>query len=113
MRHYYINSNTGDYIKYDDRFNEYELHIIAIYLPDSKYLPGNTIIINERQFKHLKGFLPIKEKKLLNRLYRYTFDYYNTYCPTVKGGVKEKTKEQIKIPDNSDIRDEVIDKLFK
>jgi hypothetical protein len=116
---YYINSNTGDYIEYNDRTNKYRLHIMTIYLSDpDKYLNrnrigGEEIDITEQQFHHLKGFVPIKPKKLFNRKWRIGFDYYNTYCPTVKGGCKQKQTDIIKVPTASEIRDEKIKNLLE
>jgi hypothetical protein len=114
---YYINSNTGDYIEYNERLDRYTLTIVSIYL-DEKHtynnrIGGETLVITEQQFHHLKGFLPIKYKKLFNRKYRCGFDYYNTYCPTVKGGFKQKQTEIIKVPSASEIRDIKIKQILE
>jgi hypothetical protein len=111
---YYINSNTGDYVEYNERTKKYTLVIATIYLSDPRNtIGGEHLDITEKQFKHLKGFLPIKPKKLFNRKYRYGFDYYNTYCPTVKGGFKQKQSDIIKVPSESEIRDEKIKNLLE
>lgn len=114
---YFINSNTGDYIAYDIKDDTYRLYLATIYLdyPRNHYnkIGGEYKNITKQQFYFLKGFIPIKGKKLFNRMYRYCFDYYNTYRPTGKGGVKYKPKELIQIPDIVDIRDERLNQLLQ
>ena len=63
---YWIKSNTGDYIV-EDRLGNYYLNIIdrKYTINDKEFIvERERIEISEVEFKNLKGFIPIKEKKL-------------------------------------------------
>jgi hypothetical protein len=99
---WWVNSNTGDYIKDDN--GVYKLYLIPRYI-DSNYLPGESIDITQSQFKSLKGFVPIKEKNLFSRNRNLS-----KYSPTLSGGIKGNS-ERIKVPEIHEIRDEIIRSL--
>lgn len=79
---YFINSNNGDYVEYGDKI---------ILVTDDGYKE-----ITEAQFKELKGFLPIKKKKMDILRGRGRLLYmpagskkkWDKYKPTHKGGEK-------------------------
>jgi hypothetical protein len=103
---YWINSNTGDFIRENN--GVYELVLISRFVEiegKKEYLPGEVVKINEVQFKAIKGFLPIKAKKLANR-------NKNIYRPTIKGGVKGESK-RVEIPTLVEIREQIINELLK
>lgn len=83
---YWINSNNGDYVVWDN--NE------IILVTDDGYKE-----ITEEEFKELKGFVPIKAKKMNLLRGRRSFAWqqgpsstsrtnWNKYKPTQKGGKK-------------------------
>ena len=79
---YFINSNNGDYIEYGDKI---------ILVTNDGYKE-----ISETEFKELKGFLPIKKKKMDILKGRGHLFYmplgskqkWDKYKPTQKGGKK-------------------------
>jgi hypothetical protein len=105
MRSYWVNSNTGDYITESN--GVYKLYLIPRgQYPD--YLPGETINITSIQFKALKGFVPIKEKKLFGRT--SGLSQRGKYAPTLSGGVKGEA-ERIKVPTTAEIRNNLLTEL--
>lgn len=69
MEKYWVNSNNGDYVTYNDiypvghQFHGYVLHLrhgkVEI---DGVVFEQNIMPLDEFQFQNLKGFLPIKPK---------------------------------------------------
>ncbi len=101
---YYINSNTGDYISEDkDVIN---LHLISR-IVDGVWLMPESIKLTKTQFSVLKGFVPIKEKKLFSRK-RWTNQ--KIYAPTLSDGTKGKS-ERIQLPTQAEVRDEILKQL--
>ncbi len=98
---YWINSNSGDYISLID--GVYCLHLITRYRPD--YIPYEKIVISFIQYQSLKGFIPIKEKKLFNNRQR------KEYGPTLSNGTKGAAV-RVAIPDKQDIRNEILNQLL-
>ena len=96
---YYINSNTGDYISEND--GVYKLHLLTRY--DPIFLPPETIEITYSQFITLKGFIPIKKKKLSNRTRK-------KYGPTLSDGSKGKSS-RIDIPTKAEAREYLLKQL--
>lgn len=104
---YWVNSNTGDFIRENN--GVYDLVLISRFVEiDGKkeYLPGEVVRINEVQFKVIKGFVPIKAKKLTTKRNK------NIYRPTIKGGVKGESK-RVEIPTLAEIREQIINELLK
>jgi hypothetical protein len=100
---YWVNSNSGDYVTYCDKTNQWKLFLITRYYGGEWY-PSETINITETQFLHLKGFLPIKEKKLFSSRRLGNFNIYNTYSPTNPDGTKGEGV-RTKVPTINEIRD--------
>lgn len=100
---YYINSNTGDYIS--ENGGNYKLHLITRY--DPIFLPSETIVITYSQFITLKGFIPIKQKKLFNNR---NWGKRNKYGPTLSDGTKGKPS-RIDLPTKADVREELLKQL--
>jgi len=118
---YWINSNSGDYISLDN-FGNYTLTLLSRYVDVSdgsnlsvnevrqllpgriKYIPTESISITPTQFALLKGFIPIKQKKLFNNRQR------KTYGPTLSDGSKGKG-ERIKVPTKAESREEILKSL--
>lgn len=81
---YYINSNNGDWVEYDDKI---------ILVTDDGYRE-----ISLEEFNNLKGFIPIKEKKIRILQGRgcpwrrgensTSQTNWKKYKPTQKGGIK-------------------------
>jgi len=86
MMNYWINSNSGDYIVEDN--NQHRLHLLARWI-DNIYHPNEIIDINQAQFESIKGFIPIKEKKLFFQL--NNFNLGKKYAPTLSDGTKGKS----------------------
>lgn len=87
---YWINSNSGDYITEDK--GDYKLHLLPRWVGEygdyKNYLKHETIELTQGQFVSMKGFLPIKEKKLFSRLNK--FNDRKRYAPTLSDGTKGK-----------------------
>lgn len=105
MNKYYINSNSGDYIIESN--GKYTLNLISRYpIVDGvmTYQPHESIEITPSQFHALKGFIPIKEKKLFNNRVR------KNYAPTNSDGTKGRS-ERIQVPTKAETRDEILKSL--
>lgn len=103
---YYINSNTGDYISEDKDKDIIKLHLISRVV-DGVWLIPESIKITKTQFSVLKGFIPIKQKKLFSRK---SWMNQNKYAPTLSDGTKGKS-ERVKLPTQSEVRDEILKQL--
>jgi hypothetical protein len=105
---YWINSNNGDYVSLDrvpqGTPQTYTLHLIDRTC-DGVRLLYEKHTLNEKEFKLLKGFLPIKAKKFHNR----DTTKYKTFG---KGGVITDSK-RTDVPNMRDIRNEILDGLLK
>lgn len=102
---YWINSNSGDYIS--EINGQYKLHLISRY-DDSVYLPHEVIDITPSQFSSMKGFIPIKEKKLFSRT--AGVDNRRKWAPTLSDGTKGKSA-RIEVPTVQDAREQRLKKL--
>jgi hypothetical protein len=98
---YWINSNTGDIIFEKD--GKYRLILIARYQGD-KYLQQEIVKLTVSQFLSIKGFIPIKRKKIRSINFR-------KYTKTLKGGVKENSSNRVDIPSISDSRGHILEKI--
>lgn len=99
MSKYWVNSNTGDWIcKDEDKIT------ICLLGRSTKnyYLPIEYFEITEAQFNSLRGFIPIKEKKLFSRS-RYN-NYRATYGYTDSNGDKY-IGDRVEVPTLSELRD--------
>lgn len=87
---YWINSNSGDYITENN--GKYELILLPRWAGDygdyDNYLKYETIELTPIQFESIKGFIPIKQKKLFSRLNK--FNDRKRYAPTLSDGTKGK-----------------------
>lgn len=99
MKKYWINSNTGDFI-IEINHNKYKLILIDRVI-DGKYLPSEIVNLTPSQFETIKGFIPIKSKKIKSSLKKRKFE-------TLKN--KNKTY-QLKIPTISESRQYIINKI--
>lgn len=102
MKNYWINSNTGDFI-IEINVNKYKLILIDRII-DGKYLPSEIINLTPSQFETIKGFIPIKAKKVKNGLKT------GKYAPTLKGGLKGESV-RTEIPSISDSRQDILNKI--
>ena len=100
---YWVNSNTGDYIT--EQNGQYKLHLLCRF-NGRDFLPSETIIITQLQFNNVKGFVPIKQKKLFNRLN----SPYLYYGPTLSDGSKGYP-ERYQLPTQSEMREEILKKI--
>jgi hypothetical protein len=99
---YWINSNSGDYVVQDIN-GHYTLHLISRFTT-TEYLMHERIEITPSQFSSLKGFIPIKYKKLFrNRQRKY-------YAPTLSDGTKGESK-RVSLPTKADSREEILKSL--
>ena len=97
---YWVNSNSGDYILEQD--GKYYLNLIS--RGDFRnYQPHEIIEITQAQFSALKGFVPIKEKKLFGRT--SGLSQRGKYAPTLEGGVKGKS-ERVEVPTVAEAREQ-------
>ena len=99
MKKYWINSNTGDFI-IEINHNKYKLILIDRVI-DGKYLPSEIVNLTPSQFETIKGFIPVKAKKIKSSLKKRKFE-------TLKN--KNKTY-QLKIPTISESRQYIINKI--
>jgi len=97
---YWINSNSGDYILEHD--GKYYLHLISRWV-DNVYFPFEKIEITKSQFEAIKGFIPIKKKKLFSRSSK-------KYAPTLSDGTKGRS-ERVRVPSISESRDKILREL--
>jgi len=105
---YWVNSNSGDYVTLDNS-GKYVLCLISRQDPFyyHGYLPEDRVEITHSQFITLKGFVPIKGKKLFNSRHRRE----KIYAPTIKGGEKGKS-QRISIPlTQAECRDQILKEL--
>ena len=103
---YWIKSNTGDWVR--EHNGNYELNIIERHYE----INGETIKINwdnlkitEVDFRNLKGFIPIKEKKLWARKsawYRGEHEYKSS----------GKGLAPTKVLTKAELREEIINNLL-
>ncbi len=100
---YWINSNSGDYILLNNS-GKYILYLITRFV-DGKYLPMEIIELTDSQFLMIKGFVPIKAKKLFNNDRKR-----KVYAPTISGGNKGESK-RIEVPTKSEFRDKILKEL--
>lgn len=77
---FWINSNSGDYISLND-MGEYHLYLISRFI-DGVYFKMEILDITAAQFQSIKGFIPIKYKKLFFHRQR------KEYAPTLSDGSK-------------------------
>jgi hypothetical protein len=103
MIKFWVNSNSGDYVSHDEKNGEWRLSLISRVI-DNCYYSHESINITETQFKSLKGFVPIKEKKLFSSKRLGNYNVYNTYAPTKSDGTKGEG-ERTKVPTISEVRD--------
>ena len=107
---YWVNSNSGDFIVYNDEKRSYALYLLARWEGDS-YLHSEIKKITEREFLSLKGFLPIKQKKIFGHRPHYL---KKKYALTQKGGIKGASKRMdTSVLDKSRMRAEILKKLLK
>jgi hypothetical protein len=105
---YWINSNNGDYITEDS--GKYTLTLIGRKI-DHIYYRQENISLTELQFKTIKGFVPIKRKKLLNNLTRWGKILYGPiYAPTLSDGTKGQPN-RTNPPSVAEIREHLLKEL--
>jgi hypothetical protein len=109
MNHW-INSNSGDYITEDN--GHYQLHLLhrwgGEYGDYTNYLKSEIIELSQSQFESMKGFIPIKEKKLFSRLNK--FGDRIRYAPTLSDGSKGKAV-RVEVPTIQDAREQRLKEL--
>jgi hypothetical protein len=104
---YWINSNSGDYITESN--GQYKLILLPRWGEhENSYLKYEEIELTESQFSTIKGFIPIKEKKLFSRLNK--FNGRTRYAPTLSDGTKGKST-RVDIPTVSDARQQRLKEL--
>jgi len=97
---YWINSNSGDFISLVN--DKYKIHLIARYDEYNNYIQSECFEITAIQFKSLKGFIPIKPKKLQTRLNRIYSEA--RFRPTTNNGEKGSAK-RVEVPTVEEARD--------
>jgi hypothetical protein len=102
---YWINSNSGDYIVEDG--GQYRLHLLSRWV-DNVFQPSEIIELTQAQFESIKGFIPIKEKKLFSRL--NTFNPGKRYAPTLSDGTKG-ISTRVEVPTVQDAREQRLKEL--
>ena len=107
---YWINSNSGDYITEDN--GDYKLHLLPRWVGEygdyKNYLQHETLELTQAQFESMKGFLPIKEKKLFSRMSK--FSDRRRYAPTLSDGTKGKAI-RVEVPTIQDARESRLKEL--
>ena len=105
---YWINSNSGDYVSLDKN-GTYKVHLLSRYDEYSNYIPSDLFEISPIQFKTLKGFIPIKEKKLWTRLQRINQE--GRFRPTMADGHKGMAK-RTEVPTLGEAREMILKELY-
>lgn len=103
MIKYWVNSNSGDYVTHDTETDEWRLYLITRFY-EGQWYQSERIDITETKFLSLRGFVPIKEKKLFSGRRLGNYNVYNTYAPTKSDGTKGEG-ERTKVPTMSELRD--------
>jgi hypothetical protein len=107
---YWINSNSGDYITEDNGI--YRLYLLSRWVGEygdyNAYLKSEIIELSQSQFESIKGFLPIKRKKLFSRLNK--FNNRKRYAPTLSDGTKGKAT-RVEVPSIQDARQQRLKEL--
>ena len=98
---YWINSNSGDWIRQHPD-GTYILHLVSRKDQNGNYLSYEMIQLTPAQVSTIKGFIPIKEKKLFSRT--AGLDRRDKWAPTLSDGTKGQS-ERAKVPQVEDIRD--------
>ncbi len=96
---FWINSNSGDYIIESN--GTYQLILISRVV-DGKYLMQERVELTKPQFDSVKGFVPIKQKKLFGR--KTSFELQLKYAPTNSDGSKGDSV-RFSVPSVQDLRD--------
>jgi hypothetical protein len=73
-----------------------------------KYLQHETIDLTPIQFESIKGFIPIKQKKLFSRLNK--FNDRKRYAPTLSDGTKGKAI-RVEVPTIQESREQRLKEL--
>lgn len=102
MKKYWINSNTGDFI-IEISHNKYKLILIDKFI-NGKYLPSEVVNLTPSQFETIKGFIPIKSKKIKSSLKS------GKYAPTLSNGTKGDSY-RVEVPSISDSREDILNKI--
>lgn len=102
---FWINSNSGDYII--EHNGTYQLILISRVV-DGKYLMQDRVELTKSQFESVKGFVPIKQKKLFNR--QTHSDLQRKYAPTNSDGAKGESV-RYNLPSVQDIRNDRLKNL--
>jgi hypothetical protein len=94
----WINSNSGDYITESN--GKYQLHLLPRWTGEygdyENFLRSDLIELTPIQFETIKGFIPIKEKKLFSRLNSFR-EAGRRYAPTLSDGSKGKST-RVEVP---------------
>jgi hypothetical protein len=102
---YWINSNSGDYIIEDG--GQYRLYLLARWIENqfgmNEFQKSEVIELTKLQFNTIKGFIPIKEKKLFSRLNTWTPG--KRYAPTLSDGSKGRSV-RVEVPTIQDSREQ-------
>lgn len=99
---YFINSNTGDIIIQKD--DTYKLILIFRYV-NGKPLPSEVVDLTKSQFLTIKGFVPIKKKRLKQSIINF-----KKYAPTLPDGTKGESK-RVEVPSISESRENILSEM--
>ncbi len=102
----WINSNSGDFVVLDKN-GKYTITLLSRYDEYSNYIPSECFEITPIQFKTLKGFVPIKLKKLQTRLNHFG---EGRFRPTLEGGHKGMAK-RAEVPTLEEAREMILKEL--
>ena len=102
---FWINSNSGDFVCNDN--GKYTITLLSRYDEYSNYVPSDRFEITPIQFKTLKGFVPIKQKKLQTRLNHME---QGRFRPTTEDGMKGIAK-RTEVPTLEEAREMILKEL--
>jgi len=102
---YWVNSNSGDYITENN--GKYVLNLLPRWVGEygdyENYLRSDLIELTPIQFESMRGFIPIKEKKLFSRLNSFR-EAGRRYAPTLSDGSKGKAT-RVEVPTIQEARE--------
>lgn len=102
---FWINSNSGDFVCHNN--GKYTITLLSRYDEYSNYIPSDRFEITPIQFKTLKGFVPIKQKKLQTRLNHMG---QGRFRPTIEDGTKGIAK-RTEVPTLEEAREMILKEL--
>jgi len=110
MMECWISTNSGDYVELCKE-GRYMITLLSrIDEWTGAYIHGERFEITALQFKSLKGFVPIKPKKLQTRIGKHGLNGQGRFRPTLEDGMKG-TAKRTEVPTLQEAREMILREL--